>query len=183
MDFPPKPAKELTTRDDRSAVRNMLSNAFGDIDLEAAMLFVGSSDLGDLLIELKPEAFSNLGYDSLNYKAFLEWDGYYRGVVICCMASDTNKNGSSSEAANELEDVHVDFLSRFFAPKAGIDEDDVTGSAHCILGPYFAKKLKKNVVIGRQVSKRSGIVECRVSADCVTLTGSAVVTMSGRLHM
>jgi predicted PhzF superfamily epimerase YddE/YHI9 len=183
MDFPPKPANELTTRDDRSAIRNMLSNAFGDIDLESSMLFIGSSDLGDLLIELQPQAFADIGYDSLNFKAFLEWDGYYRGVIICCMASEENNDVMPDGADDEREEVQVDFLSRFFAPKAGINEDDVTGSAHCILGPYFAKKLKKDVVVGRQVSKRSGIIECRVSAECVTLTGSAVVTMNGRLHM
>ncbi len=171
MKFPPKPAKELSTREEKASVRNMLTTAFS-IDLNP--LYVGLSEIGDLLIELTPEAFADIGYESVNFKAFFEWDGYYRGVVICCIPSESEpKEG----------DLKVDFLSRFFAPKAGINEDPVTGSAHCVLGPYFAQKLKKSTVIGRQLSLRSGIVECEVSPDAVTLTGTAITTMSGNLLM
>lgn len=169
MVFPPKPAKELSTREEEASVRNMLQTAFS-IDLNP--LYVGLSEIGDLLIELSPEAFSDIGYESVNFKAFFEWDGYYRGVVICCVAPESKlKEG----------DLKVDFLSRFFAPKAGINEDPVTGSAHCVLGPYFSQKLKKSKVVGRQLSLRSGIVECEVSSDTVTLTGTAITTMSGNL--
>ena len=171
MAFPPKPAKELSTREEKASVRNMLKTAFSK-DLNP--LYVGLSEIGDLLIELTPEAFSDIGYESVNFKAFFEWDGYYRGVVICCIPAESKpKEG----------DLKVDFLSRFFAPKAGINEDPVTGSAHCVLGPYFAEKLKKSKVIGRQLSLRSGIVECEVSSDAVTLTGTAITTMSGTLLM
>lgn len=173
MVFPPKPAKELSTREEKATVRNMLKSAFS-IDFNP--VYVGLSDIGDLLIELTPEAFGEIGYESLNFKAFFEWDGYYRGVVICCVASDSKSNGKDG-------DSKVDFLSRFFAPKAGINEDPVTGSAHCSLGPYFAKKFDKSKVVGQQLSLRSGIVECEVSPDAVTLTGTAITTMSGKLLM
>ena len=173
MVFPPKPATEISTREDKATVRNMLKSAFS-IDFNP--LYVGLSDIGDLLIELSPQAFDDIGYGSLNFKAFLEWDGYYRGVVICCVASSSKSNGEDG-------DSKVDFLSRFFAPKAGINEDPVTGSAHCSLGPYFAQKLNKSKVVGRQLSLRSGIVECEVSSDAVILTGTAITTMSGKLFM
>ena len=71
----------------------------------------------------------------------------------------------------------VDFVSRFFAPKYGIPEDPVTGSAHCALAPYWADKLGKNILSARQVSKRGGNITCEVKADRVLLSGSAVTVM------
>ena len=65
--------------------------------------------------------------------------------------------------------------------KAGIDEDPVTGSAHCVLGPYFATKLGKDSVVGKQMSRRGGIVECLVVDGSVQLTGTAITSMSGVL--
>jgi PhzF family phenazine biosynthesis protein len=184
MDFPPKPPSELSTREEKATVRNMITSAFS---IELDPLYLGLSDMGDLLIELKPEAFQEIGYESLNYKAFFEWDGYYRGVAICCLATskeaETETKKDSDDATEDPPEVKVDFLSRFFAPKAGIDEDPVTGSAHCTLGPYFSQKLGKEKVVGRQMSVRSGIVECRVLPDKVTLTGQAITTMNGRLYM
>jgi predicted PhzF superfamily epimerase YddE/YHI9 len=57
----------------------------------------------------------------------------------------------------------------------------VTGSAHCVLGPYFADKLEKDSIVGQQMSERGGFVECLVNEDKVRLTGSALTTMSGTL--
>lgn len=176
MIFPPKPTEEISTREEKATVRNMLKSAFS-VDLEP--LYVGLSDIGDLLVELSPKTFGEIGYDSLNFKALFEWDGYYRGIVICCTSPESESNDNKRTDAS----LKIDFLSRFFAPKAGINEDPVTGSAHCSLGPYFAKKLKKNKVVGRQMSMRSGIVECEVAPDRVTLTGTAIMTMGGKLFM
>lgn len=67
-----------------------------------------------------------------------------------------------------------DFVSRFFAPAAGVDEDPVTGSAHCTLGPYWMTLLAKNPVTGLQVSGRGGVVKVRIHGDRVDLIGSAV---------
>jgi len=173
MAFPAKPATEISTREEKATVRNMLKSAFS---IELKPLYVGLSDIGDLLVELSPQSFGDIGYESLNFKAFFEWDGYYRGIVICCLAPD-------SKCYDIDDDTKVDFLSRFFAPKAGINEDPVTGSAHCSLGPYFARKLKKTKVVGRQMSMRSGIVRCDVSTDIVTLTGTAITIMNGKLAM
>ncbi len=77
--------------------------------------------------------------------------------------------------------VDVDFVSRFFAPKFGIPEDPVTGSAHCELAPYWANKLGKNILMARQVSKRGGNITCEVKADRVILSGRAVTFMEAEI--
>ena len=75
----------------------------------------------------------------------------------------------------------ADFVSRFFAPHEGVDEDPVTGSAHCVLGPYWAGKLGRADVVGFQASKRGGTVRVRVNGDRVSLGGRAVTVSRGRL--
>jgi PhzF family phenazine biosynthesis protein len=74
-----------------------------------------------------------------------------------------------------------DFVSRFFAPAAGVNEDPVTGSAHCCLGPYWAKKLGKNELTGYQASARGGVIKVRVGDDRVNIAGQAVTVMRGTL--
>lgn len=77
----------------------------------------------------------------------------------------------------------VDFVSRVFGPKFGIPEDPVTGSAHCELAPYWAKRLGKTVLSARQVSRRGGSLACEVKADRVVLTGSAVTFMEAEIAL
>ena len=74
-----------------------------------------------------------------------------------------------------------DFVSRFFAPGSGIDEDPVTGSAHCALGPYWATRLGKSEFIAYQASERGGVVKVRVNGDRVILGGQAVTVLRGEL--
>ena len=74
-----------------------------------------------------------------------------------------------------------DFVSRFFAPRLGIPEDPVTGSAHCTLAPYWAGCLGKRLLSARQVSKRGGSVACELQGDRVLLSGSAVTVMEAEL--
>jgi predicted PhzF superfamily epimerase YddE/YHI9 len=78
-----------------------------------------------------------------------------------------------------------DFVSRFFAPRAGVDEDPVTGSAHCALAPYWAKRLGKSRLAARQVSKRGGELRCDVlesaSGNRVLLAGKAVTYSIGEI--
>jgi predicted PhzF superfamily epimerase YddE/YHI9 len=73
----------------------------------------------------------------------------------------------------------VDFVSRFFAPKYGVNEDPVTGSAHCALVPYWAKKLGKKDLHAHQVSKRGGELFCKDQGDRVLISGRAVAYMQG----
>ncbi|ADL55531.1 PhzF family phenazine biosynthesis protein [Gallionella capsiferriformans] len=77
--------------------------------------------------------------------------------------------------------VEVDFVSRFFAPKFGIPEDPVTGSAHCALTPYWATKLGKSHLIARQVSKRGGRLSCEINDGRVMLSGGAITFMSANI--
>lgn len=74
-----------------------------------------------------------------------------------------------------------DFVSRFFAPGAGIDEDPVTGSAHCCLGPFWMERLHKNEFTAYQASPRGGVVRVRVAGDRVYVGGEAVTVLKGEL--
>jgi PhzF family phenazine biosynthesis protein len=74
-----------------------------------------------------------------------------------------------------------DFVSRFFAPGAGIDEDPVTGSAHCCLGPYWAARLGRSDLVGYQASPRGGYVGVHVAGERVVLSGPAVTVLRGEL--
>jgi len=79
--------------------------------------------------------------------------------------------------------THVDFVSRFFAPQAGIPEDPVTGSAHCSLIPYWAEKLGKKKLHALQVSARGGELFCEDMGERVKISGNAVVFFSGMLEV
>ncbi len=91
-----------------------------------------------------------------------------RGVIV---TAPTNKKDTDAD----------DFVSRFFAPKVGVDEDPVTGSAHCQLLPYWCKRLGKRVVSGWQASTRGGRIQGEVADDRVILKGQAVTFSKGQL--
>jgi PhzF family phenazine biosynthesis protein len=88
-----------------------------------------------------------------------------RGVIVTSLATSQG----------------YDFVSRFFAPAAGVNEDPVTGSAHCCLGPFWNKRLNKNEFVAYQASARGGAVRVRVSGDRVYLGGQAVTVLRGEL--
>ncbi len=74
-----------------------------------------------------------------------------------------------------------DFVSRFFAPEAGINEDPVTGSAHCNLIPFWAEKLEKTEMFARQVSARGGELYCALAGDRIKIGGNAVTFLKGEI--
>jgi PhzF family phenazine biosynthesis protein len=76
-----------------------------------------------------------------------------------------------------------DFISRFFAPAAGVAEDPVTGSAHCCLAPFWSERLGKNEMVGYQASARGGVVRVRLAGERVILGGRAVTIFTGELHV
>ncbi len=88
-----------------------------------------------------------------------------RGVIV-----------TSRPAGNEY-----DFVSPFFAPGSGVDEDPLTGSAHCCLTPFWASRLGRNELVGYQASVRGGIVRVRLEGDRVKLAGRAVTVLRGEL--
>ena len=90
-----------------------------------------------------------------------------RGVMVTC-------------AADQKE---FDFVSRFFAPAVGVDEDPVTGSAHCCLAPFWSSRLQKDELVGYQASRRGGVVRTRPRGDRVLLAGQAVTVLEGQLQI
>ena len=87
------------------------------------------------------------------------------GVVISALSSDPN----------------IDFVSRYFGPQVGIDEDPVTGSAHCILTPIWANKLNKTEFNARQVSARGGDLHLKLEGDRLHMTGQATLFLKGTM--
>ncbi len=75
----------------------------------------------------------------------------------------------------------VNFVSRFFAPKLGIPEDPVTGSAHCALTPYWSAKLGKSILSARQISQRGGDIQCELKDNRVTLSSHAITFMEAEI--
>jgi predicted PhzF superfamily epimerase YddE/YHI9 len=98
-----------------------------------------------------------------DFEKLREWDGL--GVIVTA-PGDT-----------------VDFVSRFFAPKAGLNEDPVTGSAHATLIPYWARRLKKKELHARQISARGGDLFCEERGDRVKIGGYAVTYLRGELDI
>lgn len=75
----------------------------------------------------------------------------------------------------------IDFVSRFFAPARGVNEDPVTGSAHCTLIPYWAERLAKGRLEARQLSRRGGALSCALHGERVTIAGRAVLYLEGAI--
>ncbi|MDD3518635.1 MAG: PhzF family phenazine biosynthesis protein [Chromatiales bacterium] len=80
------------------------------------------------------------------------------------------------------DDPDHDFVSRFFAPRVGVPEDPVTGSAHCVLAPYWGARLGKTAMRGHQISARGGVIGVRLTDEGVELAGQAVTVLRGKLH-
>jgi len=143
------------TPDERITAPAGLADAMG-----AQPRYVGRSRF-DYLMELEDEAtvrklepdFARLrGYDA-------------RGVIATARASTPG----------------VDFVSRYFAPAFGIDEDPVTGSTHCCLGPFWSRRLKKSSFVARQISARGGEMRVAVDGNRVKLAGQAVTVLRAEL--
>ncbi len=79
------------------------------------------------------------------------------------------------------DDPRFDFLSRFFAPAVGVDEDPVTGSAHCLLATHWAVRLRKSKMVGYQASSRGGVVHVEVRGERVILGGEGVIFSTGEI--
>jgi len=123
-------------------------------------VYVGKNQF-DYLIEVADEATIRAAAPDFSQLGTVQ----ARGVILTSRA-DTSE---------------FDFVSRFFAPAAGIPEDPVTGSAHCCLAPYWSKRLGKHAFTAYQASRRGGVVRCRLAGDRVILSGQAVTVLKGDL--
>jgi len=104
-----------------------------------------------------------------------------RGVMITAAATSREKVVSGGEASMGVSSPAADFVSRYFAPAFGIDEDPVTGSAHCALAPYWAARLGQSRLTGVQLSARGGLVRVHHRGDRVELGGQAVTVLRSTL--
>jgi PhzF family phenazine biosynthesis protein len=151
MNFPARPVEATSVPDG-------LLDALGP---GVEPLFVGSNGM-DLLVELGNEdAVRGLSPD-LNTLSSVD----VRGLIVTARAADP---------------IACDFVSRFFAPRVGVPEDPVTGSAHCALGPFWASRLGRDRLLGVQVSARGGTVRVTVQGERVELGGQAVTVLRGDL--
>lgn len=181
MEFPSKGTNPLVpgSSDEADALKMLKASLFSNYneqELKSAISYIGlDSDGSDLFIETTADAFLSIPRDrDINFTPMINYDGYSRGIIVCCVVPDAIRE--SGEKA--------DFYSRFFGPKVGIEEDPVTGSAHCVLAPYFADKLGKEFIVGSQKSRRGGIVECTiVNEDVVRIGGSVIKAVSGKLYL
>lgn len=97
--------------------------------------------------------------------------------------AELDRHGVIVTAPGGAEDGDVDFVSRFFVPKFGVDEDPVTGSAHCSLTPFWAARLGKATLEARQVSRRGGRLQCTLAGERVILRGRAVTYMAATIEV
>jgi len=164
LDFPATPpealepgAKADNADNAESAARQAsLAKALG-----AAPVYVGRSRF-DYLVELFDEvAVRDLRPDLAALRPLSQ-----RGVIVTARADPQRE---------------YDFVSRFFSPSVGIDEDPVTGSAHCCLGPFWSSRFGAATLRGYQASPRGGFVDVEVSGDRVFLTGQAVTVLRGEI--
>jgi PhzF family phenazine biosynthesis protein len=130
------------------------------VALGAQAIFVGKNGM-DCLVEVESEdVVRALRPD---FRRLAEFPA--RGIIVTARA----QTGT------------YDFVSRFFAPRSGVPEDPVTGSAHCCLGPYWSERLGKQDLVGFQASARGGVVRVGVRGERVLLSGQAVTVMRGEL--
>jgi PhzF family phenazine biosynthesis protein len=126
--------------------------------LGATPVYVGRS-LFDYIVELDSEEAVRALRPDLSLLSKIP----VRGVIVTSRGAD------------------YDFVSRFFAPASGINEDPVTGSAHCCLGPFWRSRLNKTEFVAYQASARGGLVRVRLDSDRVRLSGQAVTVLRGQL--
>ncbi len=128
--------------------------------LDTTATYIGKNEY-DYLVEVESEAMVRAMKPDFTRLRSLP----VRGVIVTSRSSDPQ----------------FDFVSRFFAPAAGVDEDPVTGSAHCALAPHWGDRLQKTEFLAYQASARGGVVRVRWEGDRVILGGQAVTVMRGEL--
>jgi len=138
------------------------------------------TDAPSVLIEALRIRPKFIGRNRMDYLVQIASEGALRSVEPDFRLLK-NVTGRGVIITSPSESGDFDFVSRFFAPAAGIDEDPVTGSAHCCLGPYWAAKLGKTAMFAYQASPRGGTVGVEVKGDRVILRGQAVTVMRGEL--
>lgn len=157
MDFPSEPAEAVTAPKE-------LIEALGLIPR-----YVGRNRM-DYLVEVDSEQTVRTLEPDMSLLSRLQT----RGVIVTSAADRSRQSPRTGE---------YDFVSRAFFPAIGIDEDPVTGSAHCALAPYWGKRLRKEELAGYQASPRGGFVGMKLKGERVLLSGQAVTVLRGELDI
>lgn len=152
MDMPARPPSQVPVPDGLSEAIGVTPDAF----LQA------SNEHGMYLAVLASAAVVRKANPDLGFIAQMDGDG----LIITAPGAEADK---------------CDFVSRYFAPAAGIPEDPVTGSAHCVLAPYWAERLGKMALSAKQVSQRGGSLACRVEGERVVLSGNTILYLEGTI--
>lgn len=158
MDFPAKPVEPVVPPEGFLAALGLAGDAA--VDRPGAALFVGRSQF-DCLVEVESEAIVRRASPDFGRLRQVP----VRGTILTSRA----------------ETAGFDFVSRFFAPTVGIDEDPVTGSAHCALVPYWAAKFDRRAFVAYQASERGGVLRLALEGDRVRISGRAVTVLRGEL--
>jgi PhzF family phenazine biosynthesis protein len=147
-----------------------------DLPLRPSELAPAPSGLAEALGVMPVEVFAN----SFNYLALLENAQVLREIAPDMAALGRLNRGVIVTAPGE---GIYDFVSRYFAPGKGVPEDPVTGAAHCMLAPYWAKRLGKGAFRAFQASRRGGEMICRLAGDRVELEGTCVFYLEGEVEI
>lgn len=193
MDFPSQ-APTAVESEGAAEARAAFAPSFGIKETDIIYLGRGPPTTPDWLLEITPGAFAALAPDS---SAISRVKPMGRGVIVTCVGDPINVEGMPAAkrmrprvlGAEGSLGAAFDFTSRFFAPTIGIDEDPVTGSAHCLLAPYWSAKLSKgdSQMRALQASARGGLLRVRLrtaGAEArVELEGQAVTVLRGRMSV
>ncbi|MEN3794610.1 PhzF family phenazine biosynthesis protein [Fulvimarina sp. MAC3] len=161
MRFPPRSLEPHEAHDELSAALGKAPKKLFFTKVAGETSFLAVYDTASDILDLDPDIRAIAAVRS-------------RNVVATAPGSDVIVTAKGDS---------VDFVSRMFAPNAGIDEDPVTGSAHCLLAPFWAERLGKTKLTARQVSKRGGDLWCEVDGDTVVVSGYGVLYLEGRIHV
>jgi PhzF family phenazine biosynthesis protein len=166
--FSPRSGKLTVTKDGDKLALNFPTDVFSQIEISPAVTnsfdiqpieaYMGKTDC--MLVFKNENEIRSVVPD---FREILKIDA--RGVIV------TAKGDSA------------DFVSRFFAPQSGVNEDPVTGSSHTTMTPYWAKKLGKNELTAIQLSKRTGYLSCKYLEDRVEIKGNAKLYLTGDIYI
>ena len=151
-----------------------------DIELDFPLMPESPAEAPPGLLEALGVTARYVGKNQFDYLVEIESESALRG-----MSPDFKRLATLGVrgviVTSRSTDARFDFVSRFFAPGAGIDEDPVTGSAHCCLGDYWRKRLGKTEFVAYQASARGGVVKVKVTNERAYLSGQAVIVAKGEL--
>ena len=152
---------------------------------------------GEVELDFPAMQYRRISYESNVDRAlgFTPWDAVWSGTYYLFEAENEEIIRKANPDLSAIEKLPIseviitarskkpemDFISRFFAPKLGIPEDPVTGSAHCLLAPYWAEKLKKTTFTAYQASQRGGTLYLQLQDERVKIRGAAVIVFQGQL--